>query len=265
MPAAMTPSVAAVAGENKSNEGTKKKKKISTDTYNLGRYSRKEMTILVDQVLRIEPEYMKNGWKVVAAAVDREMKANNPRSPTALRKKYEEIAQTNSNHPDLGPLVKKILDREVDDIKKKNILTSVQGCPGNMCNLMGGGSDEKEKNRDGNENESNKETMLHRMKSTQRLKAIEGNREEQENKKKALSTLVAQSAAALATAASSSGQGMNENVVQLTIDQKHLKRKVDQIDNNVSDLNASVQEMKRDFGAGFTRIEELINKKMRHN
>jgi outer membrane murein-binding lipoprotein Lpp len=57
---------------------------------------------------------------------------------------------------------------------------------------------------------------------------------------------------------------MNEKVVQLTIEQKHLKRKVDQIDSNVADLNASVQEMKHDFGAGFTRIEELINKKMRH-
>jgi hypothetical protein len=184
MPAAMTPSVAAVAGENKSNEGTKKKKRTSIDKNNLGRYSLKEMTILVDQVLRIEPEYIKNGWKVVAAAVDREMKANNPRSPTALRKKYEEIAQTDSKHPDLGPLVKKILDREADAIKKKNILTSVQGCPSNIRNLIGGGSDEKEKNRDGNENESNEEIMLRRAKSTQRLKAIEANREERENKKR---------------------------------------------------------------------------------
>jgi hypothetical protein len=85
MPAGVTPSVAAVEGENKLNKGTRKKKTNSRNTNNY--YSLKEMTVLVEQVIKIEPEYLKNGWKIVAAAVDREMRTNNPRSPTALQKK----------------------------------------------------------------------------------------------------------------------------------------------------------------------------------
>jgi outer membrane murein-binding lipoprotein Lpp len=159
----------------------------------------------------------------------------------------------------LGPLVTKIHDREAADIEKKKILTSVQGCPGNIRNLMGRGT------VDQNENESNEETMHRRVKDTQRLKAIVANREERERKKETLSNLVAASAAALAMATNSNGPGMNEKVAQLTIDQKHLKRKVDQIENKVVDLNSNVQDMKREFGEGLTRIEELINKRIHQN
>jgi hypothetical protein len=273
MSTAMAPSAVAVAGENKkSNKGKMKKKKNSTDVNNLpqspGRYSLKEMTVLVDQVLKIEPEYIKNGWKLVAHAVDKEMGTNNPRSPTALQKKYEEIAQNNSDHPDLGPLVKKIRDREAADIEKKNILTSVHGFPGNILNLVSKGSDDEEKNKDENKNESKEETMLRRVKNTQRLKAIEENKKEREKNKASLSVLVAQSAAALAMASNSSGQGIKETIAELKINQKHLKRKVDQIENkvadlntNVTDLNTTVQGMKHEFSKGFTRIEELITKK----
>lgn len=189
-------------------EGNKKKKSMDTNGSLKGQhYSLKEMTVLVDQVHKIEPEHIKNGWKVVAAAVQKEMGTKQQRSPDALRKKYEEISFSTCDHADLGTLVKKIRDREAADIKKKHILTSVEGRPGNIHTVMG--NDEEEKNGNGIESKSNEDDstpMLRRVKNTQRLRAIETNRKEREKNKEALSALVAQSAAALAAASSSSGQ-----------------------------------------------------------
>lgn len=110
------------------------------------------------------------------------------------------------------------------------------------------------------------------MKNTQRLKAIEANKKERESKNEALSVLVAQSAAALAAATSSSGQGVSEKVADLQIEQKHLKRKVEQIENKIVDMNTNlaelstnVQGMKQEFGNGLSHIEELISKSLRRN
>jgi FtsZ-binding cell division protein ZapB len=186
----------------------------------------------------------------------------------------EEISFLTCDHADLGTLVKKIHDREAADIKKKHILTSVEGRPGNIHTFMG--NDEEEENGAGidesKSNEDDSTPMLRRVKNTQRLRAIEANRKEREKNKEALSVLVAQSAAALAAASSSSGQGINENVAELKIEQKHLKRKVEQIENKVADLNTNVAElntnvegMRQEFSNGVSRIEALITKNMRRN
>jgi outer membrane murein-binding lipoprotein Lpp len=257
-----------------SEQGNKKKLPIDRNGPLRQHYTLKEMTVLVDQVLKIEPEHMKNGWKVVAAAVQKEMGTKQQRSPHALRKKYEEISFLTCDHADLGTLVKKIRDREAADIKKKHILTSVVGRPGNIHTVMG--NDEEEENGAGidesKSNEDDSTPMLRRVKNTQRLRAIETNRKEREKNKEALSVLVAQSAAALAAASSSSGQGINENVAELKIEQKHLKRKVEQIENKVADLNTHVAElntnvegMRQEFSHGVSRIEQLITKNMRRN
>lgn len=237
-------------------------------------YTLREMTALVDQVIKIEPERMKNGWKVVAAAVQKEIGGTyQARSPKALQKKYDEIALLSCDHPDLGPLVKKIHEKEASDITKKNILTSVEGRPGNIHTLLG--NDEEEKNGDGIESESDDEEntpLLRRVKNTQRLKAIETNKKEREKKNEALSVLVAQSAAALAVASNSSGQGVNQKVADIQIEQKHLKRKVEQIEGTVSNLNTTVsglstnvEGMRQELSSGLRNIEELISRNMRNN
>jgi outer membrane murein-binding lipoprotein Lpp len=255
-----------------SEQGNKKKMPIDRNGPLRQHYTLKEMTVLVDQVLKIEPEHMKNGWKVVAAAVQKEMGTKQQRSPDGLRKKYEELSVLSCDHADLGTLVKKIRDREAADIKKKHILTSVVGRPGNIHTVMG---NDEEENGDGIESKSKEDDstpMLRRVKNSQRIRAIETNKKEREKNKEALSVLVAQSAAALAAASSSSGQGINENVAELKIEQKHLKRKVEQIENKVADLNTHVAElntnvegMRQEFSHGVSRIEQLITKNMRRN